>query len=101
MPDAETETEAWMSQIGTQFVNVRFWLPKATGWFDERHVADPETLHTTIDMSASRIGARSAVWQHPGEDGWRYWRFSSGPSDEPHKTFPNKEAAEMYAIHRG
>lgn len=95
-PGTGTPTEVWMETLGTQFADVKFYQRDGT-WTTERHVADPETIATTIDMSAARFGARSAVWFYNGE--WLVWLFRA--KDEPARPFPNEEAAEMYAIHRG
>lgn len=84
--NTRSATEKWLEMLGTQFTTVHFLLRDRT-WTTERHVADPETIVTTIDMSAGRFGAwMCGLFKAPGA---------------PVRSFPNREAAEMYAIHRG
>lgn len=86
-------TEAWLEELGSQFVEV--WLYRDTKWFDERHIADAETLETTVSMSMGRLGVRYAIWQ----EGAAFKVM--GPSVDQLRTLPSREAAEMLAIHGG
>lgn len=95
-------TEAWLESLGSTFVDVRLYLKHE--WVDERHIADAETLGTTVSMSLERLGGRYAVWQFDGE--WvLYDRFPApGPEGQHYagniKRYPSQEAAEMVAMHR-
>lgn len=91
VPNNRTDTEAWLEGLGTKFVDVWFFVKGV--WIDERHVDDDETFLTTVDMSASRLRANYALWDHG--NGWSLLKFRSGDT----KCYPTREAAEMVAIH--
>lgn len=71
----DEDAAAWMEQLGSKFVVVWLYLPKSTtvtsrgsGWLDEKHINDPETLETTVSMSLERLGGHYALWSAPGGD---------------------------------
>lgn len=79
-----------MSELGTKFMSV--WLLIEGEWFAEKHVDGPD-IGRTILMSIERLEAPA---MHQAE-GWWLITTRAGRT----KTFPNREAAEMYAIHCG
>ncbi len=95
-------TIEWLESLGSKFVNVWLYLPaRATGgwfWSDERHIDDPETLDTTVSMSLERLGGKYAIWR-AGQQWVLLRRWNHETSTLRH--YPNREAAEMVAIHGG
>lgn len=104
-----SKTEAWLESLGSTFVDVYLYLPKSqtltVDWLDERHIANPETLTTTVSMSLSRLGGRYAVWK----DGEEWVLLDARKMGAVHdsesiaistKRYPSREAAEMVAMHR-
>lgn len=96
---AETEqqqdVEKWMETVGTKFCDVHFFVPRTGEWWEERHVDDHDTFLTTVEMTASRINATSAMWADHDGPSWFCLTFRSGET----RTLPSREAAEMVAIH--
>ncbi len=99
-----SEDERWLERMGSKFVTVHLYVRKIGGfegrhmrWLDERHIDDPETLDTTVSMSLERLGGRYAIWQRDG--GWVL--LKRGAAVPRLKFYPNREAAEMVAIHGG
>lgn len=99
-PPNDRETiEKWLESLGSTFVTVWMYLPKGTtltsrpNWVDERHIADPETIETTVSMSLERLGGNYAIWQQG--DQWALYRRRP----ELVRHLPSREAAEMLAIH--
>lgn len=88
-----TEQEKWLQGLGTEFVTV--WIYANDDWFDERHVDDPETLETTVQMTIMRFAWAQAVYQR-GDGMWvrQTWDHRKLP-------YPSREAAEMAVMHGG
>lgn len=101
-PNTRSETEKWLEDLGSKFVVVWLYAPKSTtitsrgtGWMEERHIDDPETLETTVSMSLERLGGKYAIWAYDGS-----WALLSR-SRTVLRWYPTREAAEMVAIHGG
>lgn len=100
-PNTLSETEAWLESLGSTLVDVQLYVRPFGGsiqsrvWLDERHINDPETLLTTVSMSLQRLGGRFAIWQNGLQ--WELFDMSKVGT----KLYPNREAAEMSAMHRG
>lgn len=78
-------------ELKGQMIDV-FFISRTGEITSEAHVNDPITLAETIAMSMDRTGARYAVYP----DG-QFWALTGGGKT---RHFPNREAAEMVAIHR-
>lgn len=74
---------------------VTVWIYANDDWFDERHVDDPETLETTVQMTIMRFAWAQAVYQR-GDGMWvrQTWDHRKLP-------YPSREAAEMAVMHGG
>ena len=86
-----TETEQFIVDYGVPMRPV-FFIDRRGAIVEEMHVDDPITLAETIAMSMDRTRARAAVY--PDGDKWAL--TSKGKT----RHFPNREAAEMAAIHK-
>ena len=93
-PNTPSETEAWLESLGSKFVEVHVLI--GGKWLNERHIADPETLATTVSMTLDRLGGRFAVWQDLSGSGW--WLFNKVWTQKS-KWYVSREAAEMVAMH--
>lgn len=91
-PNTRSNTEEWLARMGTKFCDV--WLFVKGCWIDERHVADNETFLATVVMSIERLGATYALWSDATE-----WCLIDRNGSI--RRYPNREAAEMVAIHNG
>lgn len=92
----ETEQTKWLRSLGAKFVDVWLCLPNGD-LVDERHVDDPETLETTVQMSMDRLDARTDMF--PCDDRWCV--FSPYRAEaKRYRYYPTREAAEMVMIHR-
>lgn len=87
-----SETENWMETLGASFQDVRVCLKDGT-WTKERHVMDPETIDTTVEMS---LGSRATYAVYFKRGSWTL----RGPAGRV-REYPTREAAEMVAIHNG
>lgn len=91
--------------IDTPLIDI--WFLTSKGWIDEKHADNPDTLKLTIDMTLERIKARYALWDAgpPETSRWCLYRWVKYPLSEgggvttTTRHYPNREAAEMIAIH--
>lgn len=84
---------SWLDlQLASQMIPI-FFIASDGRMVEESHVNDPLTLAETIAMSMTRTGAIWAVY--PDGEQWAL----TGKGRTRH--YPNREAAEMVAIHRG
>lgn len=95
-PSNRHKTEQWLEHLGVGFVDVWFFHPKGhVQWLLRPQVDDPKTLCECLRIEMGRSGARCALWH--GLDRWNLLLRGS----DTIRTYPNREAAEMVAIHRG
>lgn len=81
-----------MANLGTQFHPLIMLTP--SGWVNEPQVKDPEVWDELVRQAMGRCGARYALYSREGA-----WCVR-GPGIEQVREYPNREAAEMIAIHR-
>lgn len=89
-PDA---TRQWLQGMGTTFCDVWFYT-RARNWTLELQVEDHDTFLECVGMAMSRLGAGYALW-YDGTLGGYLLKRNFGKI----RTYPNREAAEMVAIH--
>lgn len=93
VPKDPTDLEKWMQGLGSKFVVIWFYDRKTQAFVDERHVDDHETLLETIRQTFDRMRWRQAIWDDG--TGWTSLDNRTGEA----KTWPSREAAEMFVIH--
>ena len=91
-PNTPDAAEAWLKNLGVRLVEAWIYHPRA-GWKPTAQVKDEETFLDCIDDTMRRKGARYALW-HDGE----MWCLLSKRTGDTRR-LPNREAAEMLAIH--
>lgn len=91
-----------MEALGTKFADV-FFVDAGGMVFHEKHV-DGVTLLHTVELTLERFKGSKAVVPDGGSWLVQWHQRETGPDQSKalrSKRFPNKEAAEMFAIHSG
>lgn len=93
VPNTCYATEVWLKDLGCRFRDV--WFLTKKGWAQRAQVDDPVTFDECVDEERRRIGAKYVLYEFAGE--WVLVGSKCGHA----KSYPNRAAAEMVAIHGG
>lgn len=92
---SDTDAVRYALKLGVRFRDVWFYRygRPTRDWYAEPQVDDPDTFDECVETARLRLNATHALYEYEGR-----WVLVGGKCGYA-KDYPNREAAEMVAIH--